>query len=161
MPNIIELSPLQLKQLVFTQISIELSAGIEQTTEYWAPDFDFNGVEIKTKVEIALEQGTESDPRNYIVRVNLSVPNEKGKPAPYKLIVDAYGVFELAPIYPIEKRQGIVHVNGSSIIVGAMREMITMVTSRAAYGAFTIPTLRFLPPSNDQEETKPETPNAP
>lgn len=148
MAESMEISPLQLKQIVFTQVLIELSAGIEQAKEIWAPDFDMTGVEIRTQVETAIEQGTEEDPKTFIVRVNLTIPNEMGKAAPYKVGLDAYGVFELAPVYPVNKRQGIIYVNGASIIVGAMREMITMFTSRAAFGAFTLPTLRFIPPSD-------------
>jgi preprotein translocase subunit SecB len=144
--NGVELSPLQLKQLVFTQVLIEAAAGIEKSEEFWAPGFDYLGVQINSEVEISvpLEQ-QEEQPKDYLVKVKLAIPNEDGKVAPYRLLLEAYGVFELAPDFAPDTRDDIVRVNGASMIIGAMREMVATVTARSAFGPLTLPTLRFQP----------------
>lgn len=134
-------SPLQLKQIIFSKVSVEAAP---EDTEFEA-EFDFDGVVINTEVMTAIREGEEDDPRNFMLALKYEIPNEEGKQAPYSIFLEAHGWFELAPIYDIDKRKDMVTVNGASMIVGAMREMVSQITGRSANGPMTLPSLRFVP----------------
>lgn len=141
-------SPLQLKQIIFSKVEVEALA--DNDSEFEA-DFDFDGVLINTEVMTAIREGEEADPRNFMIALKYEIPNneEQEKKAPYKIALEAQGWFELAPVYDIEKRKDIVTVNGASMIVGAMREMVSQITGRSINGPMTLPSLRFVP-SDDE-----------
>lgn len=149
-----ELSPLQLKQLVFSKFFCEAIAELENAENLWAPTFDFDGVQLKTEVLTALQEGQEDDPRDFMVAVRFSILNNiaDSKKAPYTIEIHAQGWFELAPICPPEEREQLVRVNGASMILSTMRELITQFTARSVFGALTIPTLRFLPNGKKTKE---------
>ncbi|MEM5536548.1 hypothetical protein WNY58_09110 [Neptuniibacter pectenicola] len=140
-------SPLQMKQLLFTKIEVEAYEYPDGAEVPWAPTFDFEGVTINTEVMTATQEGQEEDPRNFLVMVKVAIPNstESDKPAPYTVDIHAQAWFELAPEFEKEKRESIVAVNGSSMIVGAIRETLTQLTARSLFGPLTLPSLRFLP----------------
>lgn len=137
-------SPLQLKQIIFSKVEVEALA--DNDNEFDA-DFDFDGVLINTEVMTAIKEGEEADPQNFMVALKYEIPNEENqeKTAPYTIAIEAQGWFELAPIYDIEKRKDMVTVNGASMIVGAMREMVSQITGRSINGPMTLPSLRFVP----------------
>lgn len=141
-------SPLQLKQIIFSKIEVE--AVVDNDHEFEA-DFDFDGVLINTEVMTAIREGEEADPQNFMVALKYEIPNEEGqeKKAPYNIVLEAQGWFELAPIYDIEKRKDMVTINGASMIVGAMREMVSQITGRSINGPMTLPSLRFTPTDNE------------
>lgn len=143
----VELSPLQMKQLIYTKVRVELAAGLEDAQQYWAPNFDLDGVEFLTEVTTAYPEDQASDPVNFMVALRFAILNEtEGKKrAPYTVDIHAQGWFELKPGLPVEKREDLVRVNGSSMILGAMREVISQLTARSGFGPLVIPTLRFLP----------------
>ena len=115
-------SPLQLKQIIFSKVEVE---AVDDDSAFDA-DFDFDGVLINTEIMTAIKEGEEADPQNFIVALKYEIPNEEEqeKTVPYTIALEAQGWFELAPIYDIEKRKDMVTVNGASMIVGAMREMV-------------------------------------
>jgi preprotein translocase subunit SecB len=140
-------SPLQLKQIIFSKVEVE---AVDNDSAFDA-DFDFNGVVINTEIMTAIKEGEEADPQNFIVALKYEIPNEEGqeKIAPYTIALEAQGWFELAPIYDVEKRKDMVTINGASMIVGAMREMVSQITGRSINGPLTLPSLRFTP-SDDE-----------
>jgi len=147
MANEMGLSPLQMKQLLFTKTYVEAIDYPEDPEKIWAPTFDFDGVVINTQVMTAMQEGEEDDPRNFLVMIKLSVPNEtdQGKPAPYAIDMHAQAWFELDPSFEKEKRESIVAVNGASMIIGAIREVVTQLTARSIFGPLTLPSVRFVP----------------
>ena len=146
-------SPLQLKQLLFHKIHVEAARESTGAESMWAPDFDFEGISITVNLMVGHHENQADDPREYIVRLTLSVKDEpeSGKFPPYIVDVEAEGYFELQPVFEIEERDSIVRVNGGSVVVGAIRELITQLTARSVFGPMTLPTLRFLKdaPSSD------------
>lgn len=142
-------SPLQLKQLVFTKIYVEPSAceTEEEEDALWAPSFDFEGVNLGTEIMMGEDSRQKNEPRDFNMILTLKINNETGKKAPYKVELQAQAWFVLAAYEP-EKRKSLVHVNGGSMIIGAMREMITQLTGRSIYGPMVLPSLRLLPPES-------------
>ena len=141
-------SPLQTRQLLFTRVFVE-PCDLSTEEEIWAPGFDFTDVNIQTKVEVGLKDGEEDDPRNYLVTVGILIANEEGRKAPYSVDVQAQAWIELQPVFDVAKRESIMSVNGPTVVLGAIREVITQLTSRSFYGAMILPTLRF---QNEQHE---------
>jgi preprotein translocase subunit SecB len=138
--------------MVFTKVHVELSSTVDKAQENWAPSFDANGVEIHTEVTFGVPEDQASDPRNFMVAVRLAIlnNNEEKKRAPYIVDVHAQGWFDLLGDIPLEKREGIVRVNGASMILGAIREVVLQISSRSAFGPFVVPTMRFLPPNQGE-----------
>jgi hypothetical protein len=50
------------------------------------------------------------------------------------------GIFQVHPDFDEEKRFDLVRMNGGSLLLGAVREMVLTVTSRSARGPFELPT---------------------
>jgi len=143
-----ELSPLQLKQLIFTRLHVETAAGLDQVEALWAPTFDFTGVTLKVDVSLSTPEAASPDePALFMLTVHLSIPNEPGigTIAPYAIDMAAQAWFELDPDFASEKREELVYINGASLVLGAMREMVQQMTARSAFGPMLLPTLRFLP----------------
>jgi preprotein translocase subunit SecB len=143
----ISASPLQLKQIIFSKVEVE---AVDNDSAFDA-DFNFDGVLINTEVMTAIREGEEADPKNFMVALKYEIPNEEGheKMAPYTVALEAQGWFELLPIYDIEKRKDMVTVNGASMIVGAMREMVSQITGRSLNGPMSLPSLRFTPTDDE------------
>lgn len=143
----VELSPLQMKQLIYTKVRVELSTGLDEAEQYWAPNFDLDGVEFLTEVTTAYPEEQADDPKNFMVALRFAILNEaEGKKrAPYTIDIHAQAWFELKPGLPVEKREDIVRVNGASMLLGSMREVISQLTARSGFGPLIVPTLRFLP----------------
>jgi len=143
-----ELSPLQLKQLIFTRLHVEAAAGLDQVEAFWAPTFDFTGVTLKVDVSLSTPESAPADEAPlFMLAVHLSIPNEPGSSviAPYAIDMAAQAWFELDPAFASEKREELVRINGVSLVLGAMREMVQQMTARSAFGPMLLPTLRFLP----------------
>ncbi len=148
MENRIEASPLQLKQLLYSKIQVEAVDTVDAAPEdMWAPAFNFEGVVIDSEVLLVVQEGQEEDPRDFMMLLNLSVRNDSengGKLPPYTFDIHSQAWFEMKPIFDIEKRESLVRINGASMIVSAMRELLTLLTARSSYGPMTLPSLRFL-----------------
>lgn len=127
------------------ETAVPLSAKEDELQSLWAPDFDFDGVEVKVKVDVATNKEQGDSPSDFMVTVVLQVPNgEIGKKAPYTVDVNAIGWFSLAPGVS-DDREEIVRVNGASLLLGAVRELVCTITARSALGVMTLPTLRIIP----------------
>lgn len=140
----VKISPLQLLRVAFEQVNISTCDSIDRVQDNWAPGFDFADVEIKTEVFLAIKDGQHEDPKDFMVSVHLYVDNSEAvKKTPYNFDIKAHGWFMLAPVFPVEKRESIMMINGGSMVIGAIREQILQVTSRSAYGPMTIPSLKL------------------
>ncbi|WOX04718.1 hypothetical protein [Microbulbifer pacificus] len=150
----VEASPLQLQQLVFTRVHVDALVPSDVTDDIWAPDFDFTDVEFAHEVMVMPKEGQEEDPREFILALKFAIPNnnENSKLAPYTVDVQAQAIFTFAPIFEPKKRESLVTVNGCSMVIGAIREMLCQLTARSVYGPMTLPTLRFIPEPEKKEE---------
>lgn len=151
-----ELSPLQLQQLVFKKIFVEPTAGFEQVEALWAPGFDFNGVPLKVDVALACLAG-EKDTQEYSISVRLVIdPDdpELNKQVPYAIDIEAQASLLLLSSKSFKDPKNIVQINGASLVIGAIRDMVHLLTARGVFGPMLIPTLRILP--TRAEETQAE-----
>lgn len=149
----VQLSPIQLKQLIFTKIRVELSDGLEKTSELWAPNFKMDGVQIFNEITIAKPEDQIGDPKNFMMTMRLAILNEAEgcKKAPYTIDLVAQAWLETALQNDPAQREDMVRVNGASLILGAMRELVIQLTARSGFGPLMLPTLRFMPSLKDQE----------
>ena len=143
----LQMSPLQLKELLYKKILIEAAVDLTEAEGYWAPTFDFEGVKLVADLAVGFAKGQQDDPRQFMVEMTVAIPNdpEDGKRAPYTLDIQAQAWIEVADGIPKDKRREIVEVNGASLILGAIRELVLQVTGRSGLGPMLLPTLRFLP----------------
>jgi len=151
-------SPIQMKQMLYTKIyvePIELEES-KESKEIWAPLFDFEGVAIKTEIQCAIAEGQEEDPKNFMISVAVSILNEekKGKRAPYSISLHADAWFEISDTILPENRENLIGVNGASMMIGAIREQVSLLTSRSVYGPMTLPSLRVLPIKEEKKDNK-------
>lgn len=146
----VQLSPLQMKHLIFTKIVVELADSLEKTNELWAPNFDMNGVIVQTEISTAMPDDQIGNPINFMVTMRLSILNEKenSKKSPYKIDIAAQAWFDISTGIEVSKRDDLVRINGASLMMGAIRELVIQLTSRSGFGALTLPTLRFMPAAN-------------
>jgi len=140
------IAPLQPRGIVFEEVSIKVVPD-ENNNLVLADQFDFGGVNIRCDVghaRISDDQSNISDSTMW-VSVDIFLTNETGKKAPYSVHVGAKGAFEWVGKKndPVETLDLIV-VNGASILYGAIREMVSNVTSRGMAGPLLLPSLSFI-----------------
>lgn len=140
-------SPLQLRHLVFSRVCVTADFKAGKPTELRAPEFDFEGVEVRVRIGVAVHQEEDPAPREYRVDVELKIPNSPGgeRRSPYTVDVHAQGWFEVVAELAVARRLSIVEVNGASMVIGAIRDEVARITSRSAFGTLTLPTLRIVP----------------
>lgn len=140
-------SPIQMKHLVFTRMNVNVFQDPEQSNTEWVQNFDFQDVKLATETNLTRSsEDPPENPRNYMLTVRLLILNEDGKKCPYTVDIEATAIFELLPKdMPVEMRDNFVHINGASVVIGAIREAILTMTSRCMYGSLLLPTLRFVP----------------
>lgn len=136
-------SIIQLKQLVFQRIIVDTAKPLEEVSSGEAVNFDFNGVNFRTTVEVGAPPSESGEDRAYIVSLGIVVDNSEGKAAPYRLDLNALGVIEVSDKVEKEARADLAAVNGTSIIYGAIRELVTNLTSRCIPGPLLLPTMDF------------------
>jgi preprotein translocase subunit SecB len=134
-------SPLQLRHVVYKKVSV----APRSSEESGAPGegFDFEGVNLRSKIGTALKEGQEDDPRDYLVDLEIVIDNNLGKPTPYEIDVGVIGIFNVLPSLPKDRREDLVTVNGASILYGVIRELVLNLTSRFPNGALTLPGMNF------------------
>ena len=127
------LSPLQLKSHRFTQLHLEgIPKGI--------PDGD---VEVTTTLGVG-RHVTES--REWRVDLKVTFEPKGGQNGPYRGTSEIVGFFEILDGWPEKDCESLVAINGASLLYGAIREMVLMMSSRSSHGEFLLPTLRFQAP---------------
>lgn len=142
----IQLSPLQLVQMVFTKTRVEAYELGEDISEGWAPQFDFDGVNLLIENTVGQQEDNITD---FLVMLRVAVLNEADavKKAPYTFDIAVQGVFKLAVDFSCDDRHDLVRVNGSAMLYGAIRDMLQQVSGRSVLGTLLLPTLHFLPES--------------
>lgn len=142
--NTLTASPLQLKQMFFARVHFEAESSEKFPNGVWAPEFDFSGVRFGHHIEVTPAQQLENNRFQYVIAVVFQVFNEddEAKPCPYILDIEARALFEMHAMDDEEKRDNLARVNGASMVIGAIREQVTLLTSRSIYGPLTLPTLK-------------------
>ena len=127
------LSPLQLKGHRYTHLHLEgLPKGI--------PGGD---VEVTTTLGVGRHV---TEPREWRVDLKVVFEPRAGQNGPYRGTAEVVGFFEILDGWPEKDCEALVAINGASLLYGAIREMILMMSSRSSHGEFLLPTLRFQAP---------------
>ena len=127
------LSPLQLRGHRFTQLHLEAIAKGVPGEE----------AEVETKLSWARHK---DNPREWKVDLKVTFEPTKEHNLAYRGYAEVVGFFEVIDGWPDEECEALIAVNGASLLYGAIREMIMMMSARSSHGEFLLPTLRFHPP---------------
>ena len=141
------LSAIQIKQHLFTRVEVHCDPECMKAPENESYEVTLSATEPT--------QETADSPWKMNVDVRFG-PSDKARPARYRGHLTVMGFFEVHPEFAEDKRLDLVRMNGGSLLLGAIREMVLTITSRSARGPFELPTFdarMFL--------KKPETTQAP
>lgn len=125
------LSAIQIQQHHFFHVEIESHAKDSAETD-----------EEQYVIEIACSEPVYHAERD-LWHLNLEVRFDAEKDAPpvrYRGRLGVHGTFRIHPDFAPDKRVDLVKMNGGSLLLGATREMIVMVTARSARGPLELAT---------------------
>lgn len=141
-----QLSSLQLLEYTFDGISVMPIEGYVADPEFSTSLVFFPGklaLSADTGLALLTEEASYSD---FGVRLTLRVgPKEDGL-APYQAQVSVRGVVRMHLTQAngqAEERRVRALVNGVSLLYGAVREMVSNITSRSTHGQLLLPSLSF------------------
>lgn len=148
-------SVLTLVDLVFLGTRVEINPEFKGSAE----DFDFDGA----LIHWGLRHGPKSDDgRSWWVGLDFTIKSEKEKLCPYNVEMKAVAMFIVDESVPQDKRETMAFENGLAMVYGAIREMVSNITSRSAFGKLMLPTASFFGTLEEhklkqqqQNETKP------
>jgi len=87
------------------------------------------------------------------IEITMKLDEEKSKNPPYLFTISVFGVFvaenNVDVIKPELKAQ--MEIAATQIVVGAIRERLSSITSRAPWGAFTLGVVPLAPQQQEQE----------
>lgn len=128
-------SILLFKEVRFLRISVEADLDFDQS----ANDFDFEGA----KVGFSVDHSHHEDD-NWTVAVGFRTTNENARVlCPYIINIQAMGVFSIDPRVDPSKKEKVIYENGAALVYGAIRELVSNLTSRSAFGPIMLPTPTF------------------
>lgn len=144
-------SPVQLVQLAFDKVSVELDSKHAPQEPYTLiSPFSFDGVTFKTSVGFAELDGAPADEHAFEIALELSVENKKSKErkaqkfSPYLLHLKGRAIVRLSKAASkFAAPEDLAAVNGAALIWSAMREQVATVTSRMPAGQILLPTVHF------------------
>lgn len=131
-------SPLQLEQYFFERMQCIAKPDVDlEDIKAWheADDSRF-----KLTVELATNPESE---RNWQVSLDLRTSDDYPMPSPYELRFTAIGLFVVDANFEHDNVEQLIRVNGSSVLYSAMRELVSLFTSRAPWGTVMLPTINF------------------
>jgi preprotein translocase subunit SecB len=138
-------APIQTRSLIYRRVEVRpfLDDAGQLVEGLRAPEFDWSEVNLGVESEIGLRAGQEENPVDFVLSLRLQITNEKGKPSPYVIDLQAVAYFEVSEGLPAQKREDLVIANGSAIVYSSLREMVLMITSRMEYGSLVLPGVHF------------------
>jgi len=141
----VQLSPLQLLEFAFEEVSIKTVAGFEGKRH--EPGFVTAPGDLRmradTGIALLAEHAKYSD---FGLKFLLSVEPKDQNSAPYEATVGVRGTFrmhQMADMKDGDERRKRALVNGVSILYGLARDMVCTVSSRSSHGQMLLPTLNF------------------
>lgn len=135
-------SPLQLERHFFSKVLIEAQ-----------PD---GNVGASNLLECQIEVGqAANEPLRYQATLLLKLLPQPGEKPCYTGEIQAIGLFRVMERWPVEKRSSLVEVNGSAVLLGAIRELVCNLTARGPWPMVTINTFTFIKPEG-KDATAPE-----
>lgn len=162
-----KLAPIQLLQLFFKKVSVELDERHAPREPFnpFTTIFVFDGVDITTEFSIGEIDPDHERGRLFLVTLRVVVnnqPSDEGlerKFCPYLIEVDVRGVVVvLKGAEKLAPPEDLAAVNGASLLWSAVREQVLTTTSRMLAGPVTLPTMNF---HDLKQGTRAAEPNVP
>lgn len=138
-----QLSPLQLKRYTFNNVNISAIEPVEQGSTDNSTSNCEDNVEFKTSLSYGIGAGQEENPKDFAVKLGITVDSAPGCRVPYRIDISITGFFEASEAIALEKRRDIAMVNGASLLLGVIRDQILTLTLKMALGPFLLPTMNF------------------
>ena len=163
-------APIQLSQLSFRRISVEIDAA--RIPEDGSPptdvSFDFDGVNIATHVSFLPEEESTAAGTAFFLVLRVVIDNQASDEAdlqfsPYLVDIEAGAVVRALPgAEKLGDIQDLVVVNGASLLWSAIREQVCNLTARMPAGQVMLPTVNFhdLKQQNREKDTHGDAPAA-
>lgn len=126
------ISQLQLKNRFFSEINLLAEDGTFDE-KHQAP-------QLVPKVTVGQHK---DDPGKWKIELSLEMYSGAESPSAYSGKVVVEGYFEVSEQCENELIESIVTVNGSSLLYGAIREIVFSFTAQSTHGAIMLPTLDF------------------
>lgn len=146
-------SSLQLERSAFLKVLVEAQELYAQKNdEQEFSSFSEAGLESSVEIGVA-EEGSDQT----VVKLDVRLLGKDGHVPPYKLHVILLGVFRCDFCGEPGQRQRLIEVNGPAVLYGSVRELVLQLTSRGPLGPLTLPTVTFLPPDIETDETGTQT----
>lgn len=141
-----QLSPLQLLEYTFDGVSVIPVEGYEADPAF-APGLVFFPGKLAMSADTGLALLDEKEKySDFGVKLTLRVGPKEDAQAPYNIQVSIRGIVRMHLTQvdgQAEERRVRALVNGASLLYGAVREMVSTVTSRSAHGPLLLPSLNF------------------
>lgn len=128
-------SKLSLLDLTFLCARVELNPKYEGT----AAGFDFDG----SMLHWGVRHGKRDETSEWWVGVEFATEDQDKTNCPYIIEMKAVALFNVSEQVPSDERERFIYESGSSLVYGAIREMVSTITARSAYGALMLPTASF------------------
>jgi len=131
-------SPLQLEHYFFERMHCIAAHGIDlDDVRAWHEAGN-------SRFELRVELATNPESNNHWqVTLDFTTSEDYPDPSPYELRFTAVGFFVVDENFEHDDVERLIRVNGSSVLYSAMRELVALFTSRAPWGAVTLPTVNF------------------
>ena len=124
-------SPLQLEDLFFPIQEVRAN-----------PEHDIKGAPVHTHINQAVHVHTlDAGAGRFGVQITLSTAPDQSVNPPYFFTLDGFAVVVVDQQLDPVTAQALVHANGQMIVLGAMRERLLDLTSRAPWGRFMLSTM--------------------
>lgn len=138
-----KISPLQVKHYHFLSLSVaaRLDVKIEETplVSDLYPAIDSENLH----TEVFLGDGEGDDPHQFAVMLEVKYSPDDKSNFPYTFSVGMEGVFVIDHDGDIQERRNLVVCNGASMLYGAAREQLLMLTARHRFGPMMLPSANF------------------
>jgi preprotein translocase subunit SecB len=137
---------LQLLEYTFDGVSVIPVEGYEADPAF-APGLVFFPGKLAMSADTGLALLDEKEKySDFGVKLTLRVGPKEDAQAPYNIQVSIRGIVRMHLTKQdgqAEERRVLALVNGASLLYGAVREMVSTITSRSAHGPLLLPSLNF------------------
>jgi len=151
----VQLSPLQLLEYTFDGVSVVPVDGYKADPAF-APGLVFFPGKLAMSADTGLALLDEKEKySDFGVKLTLRVGPKEDAQAPYNIQVSVRGIVRMHLTQvdgQAEERRVRALVNGASLLYGAVREMVSTITSRSAHGPLLLPSLNFQDLAKHQSE---------
>lgn len=140
---------LQLEHYHFTECVVVARDVEFDDIEVEGPYPSFAKQKIHSTVNIATQE-SDDNPHSFLLTLEIECDPEDNSSFPYLFSFKVEGVFECNYSEDdLEERKKYVVCNGSSMLYGAVREVLITLTSRQKYGPLLLPTTSFMNMQHD------------